>query len=236
MEIQSTTQTTYTQNSQSTKSSEVLKLSFKVEPNKELDPLSISFEEYNKLTKEDIEIIYQNEPKPQDDKLNALSLHQQANWTDDSVLNKILFDNKVNELKHGGDKSLMTFHAIAIAGMPDIKSFIIDPDNFAVTPEQVKNSPFLQEIMSKRDGIKTKSPEPTINIRDSKELVEYFRNFESFFEKHIREGWTGAIDENKIFENVEDILTRYDKKIEENNAILNSHTKNTKPNPFEEKL
>lgn len=233
MEVTSTTQIT-SSTTQSRKVQESAKISFLIEANKELDPLSISFDEYQTLSKDDIETIYQNEPKPQENKGNALSLYNQATWTDDTTLNKILFDNHIESIRHGGDKSIMTFHAMVMAGIPDMINYEIDPDNLMFSLEQTKNSPFIQDIISKRDGIKSEKPEPTVNTRDSKELLAFFRDLEDFFEKAMSEGWSGNIDEKKIFENVNDILIRYDNQIEENNAILESYTKTTKQLSLEE--
>ncbi len=234
MEIQSTTQTTLVQNVEQNKTKEISKISFTIESNSNLDPLDISFEEYKNLTTEDIKTMYANN---EESKIKAFSLKSTVNFTENDTLNKIFFEDKLNDYKNGDDKSRSTLLAIALAGIPDMIKNIelsFDPDNLAVTQEQINNSPFLQELMLKKDGIRSEIPEPEINVRNSKELLEYFKNINSFFyEKIDVEGSEHFFDENIMFKDIENILDRYEKKVNDNNAILESYTKNNKPNPLD---
>ncbi len=235
MEIQSTTQTTYVQSTQTAKKNEVSEVQFSIEPNQTLDPYSVSFQEYQKLTFDDLEVIYQNEPHPRKNLGTAQGLLTTSTFTNDDILNNVLFDDAIHS--HNTNQPISsTFHTMAMSAIPDmIKNIelIFDPDNLAVTPEQIINDPFLQELMLKKDGIRSKIPEPTIDIKDGKELLEYFKNYKNFFNENLRDGWTGAIDKNKIFKDIENIVVTYEKEVNENKVILNELTKNTKPNPLD---
>jgi len=226
MQINTNTQITSVQNVEQNKTNEISKISFIVESNPNLDPLDISFEEYKNLTSKDIKTIYASN---EESKQKALGLKNTVHYTENDTLNKIFFEDKSNDYKYGGEKSRSTMLAIALAGIPDMINNIergIDPDNLAITQEQIDNDPFWRELMLKKDGIKSNVSEPEINVKDSKELLEYFRNINSFFyEKIAIEGSEQYFDKNIMFKDIEDILNRYDKKIDENNAILESYRK-----------
>ena len=62
-------------------------------------------------------------------------------------------------------------------------------------------------------------------------LFSDFDKFKDYYE-NSKENWTSNVDMNEIFKNMDEIKTLYTQKVEENNAILNSYTRNTKEQIF----
>lgn len=194
-------------------------------------PQKISFEEYKKLSNEDIENLFLGDKEATS---QARSLKLKTTWTQDDTFNSILFKMQVEDINNNTENSKMFFHAIAFATVPDMIEATenIDPDNLALTPEQEKE-PFWQEILKKRDGIKTERPEPSIDVREANDLLDYLGDIESFFEEHLQEGWSGAINQYKIFDVAQSIVNQYNKKTDDNAALLASYTRTNSASPTE---
>mgnify|MGYP000574260653 CR=1 FL=1 len=62
-------------------------------------------------------------------------------------------------------------------------------------------------------------------------LFSDFDKFKDYYE-NSKENWSSNTNMNEIFKNMDEIKTLYTQKVEENNAILNSYTKNTKKQIF----
>jgi hypothetical protein len=197
---------------------------FELYPDQSTDPAALSFEDYKRLTSQELKVMFRNDKEVLNE---AMSLKNTVSWTENDTLNKIFFETKLNDLKNGTDDFAMLFLASALAGTPDVKNSIenLDPDNLALTSAQ-KEDPFWKKILENKDGIKSEQEEPSINIKDSKELVEYFTNIKSFFDVHIKDGWSGAFDENKMFQVVENTLALYDTRSSQNSSKLESYSNN----------
>ena len=239
MIVNDTAQTTYTQVTKNIKSiTQTEAISFEIKFDKDIDPLSISFKDYQQLSQEDLNTIF---GKGSAREYQASSLKSAAQFTDDENLNKVFFDNKLNEIKNGGDFTMMSSLSMMIANPLDTEELnrMFDPDNigmFNLTDEQLQE-PFWQKVLSKgKDGIIPPQVEnkDSIDLNNSKQLLEYFRNIREFFDDVVDvEGHKHYYDEERMFEVVDDILKSYDGKIEQNNGLLHELTKNTKPNPLE---
>lgn len=218
---------------------ELGEVSFEIKRDEDLDPYSVSYEDYKSLNINALETIF-GKNTPEFD--SAIGLMGKTNITDDDILNKVFFDKTLNQITHGGDYSMMSSLAMVMAIPLDIEAGLermFDPDNigmFNLSQGQLEH-PFWQKILSKgKDGIIPSSPDysDNIDLHNSKQLLEHFRNIEEFFHKEVNvDGYKHYFDEEKMFEVVDDIVKSYDNQVKENNAILEQLTKNNKPNPID---
>lgn len=194
------------------------------------EPKDISFEQYQELTDEDIERLYGiNNDKSKE----ANKLQNAAQFTDDQMLNEVLFENTLKDISTDGDFRKFLLLAMLDANPIDTQAQInhtFDPDNLEniLTPKQLQE-PFYQEILSKKDGYIP--PKPTyddhIDIRNSEQLINYFRNFKEHFDEKIdKPDVTFHFDKNKLFQTIDNIINSYDNKLKDNNALLASYTAN----------
>ena len=101
----------------------------------------------------------------------------------------------------------------------------IDENNDAFLP----NDPTSLSKIGQSNKSNTTSQESLFTTKNK--LFSDFDKFKDYYE-NSKENWTSNINMNEIFKNMDEIKTLYTQKVEENNAILNSYTKNTKKQIF----
>ena len=212
------TQLDSTSNVNNTNTQNVLaSLSTDYSSNSNIKPTDISFDDYKKLTYDALETIF----KGDSEKIGTASeLLGTAKLTNDDILNKIYFDNKSESIKNNtSDKYFQTL------GMIAIMNFKIDENNDAFLP----NDPTSLSKIGQSNKSNTTSQESLFTTKNK--LFSDFDKFKDYYE-NSKENWTSNIDISEIFKNMDEIKTLYNQKVEENNAILNSYTRNTKEQIF----
>ncbi len=212
------TQLDSTSNVNNTNTQNVLaSLSTDYSSNSNIKPTDISFDDYKKLTYDALETIF----KGDSEKIGTASeLLGTAKLTNDDILNKIYFDNKSESIKNNtSDKYFVTL------GMIAIMNFKIDENNDAFLP----NDPTSLANIGQSNKNTTTSQESLFTIKNK--LFSDFDKFKDYYE-NSKDNWTSNVDMNEIFKNMDEIKTLYNQKVEENNAILNSYTRNTKEQIF----
>ena len=190
---------------------------FTTQINSNIKPTDMSFDDYKKLTYDALETIFNGDSE----KIGIASgLLGSAKLTNDDILNKIYFDNKSESIKNNtSDKYFQTL------GMIAIMNFKIDENNDAFLP----NDPTSLAKIGQVNKNNTTSQESLFTTKNK--LFSDFDKFKDYYE-NSKENWTSNIDISEIFKNMDEIKTLYNQKIEENNAILNSYTRNTKEQIF----
>lgn len=185
--------------------------------NSNIKPTDISFDDYKKLTYDALETIFNGDSE----KIGTASeLLGTAKLTNDDILNKIYFDNKSESIKNNtSDKYFQTL------GMIAIMNFKIDDNNDAFLP----NDPTSLANIGQSNKNTTTSKESLFTTKNK--LFSDFDKFKDYYE-NSKDNWTSNVDMNEIFKNMDEIKTLYTQKVEENNAILNSYTKNTRKQLF----
>ena len=182
---------------------------FTMQINSNIEPTDISFDDYKKLTYDALETIFNGDSE----KIGIASeLLGSAKLTNDDVLNKIYFDNT-------SDKYFQTLGIIAIM------NFKIDENNDAFLP----NDPTSLGKIGQSNKNTITSQESLFTTKNK--LFSDFDKFKDYYE-NSKENWTSNVDMDEIFKNMDEIKTLYNQKVEENNAILNSYTRNTKEQFF----
>ena len=178
---------------------------FTMQINSNIEPTDISFDDYKKLTYDALETIFNGDSE----KIGIASeLLGSAKLTNDDVLNKIYFDNT-------SDKYFQTLGIIAIM------NFKIDENNDAFLP----NDPTSLGKIGQSNKNTITSQESLFTTKNK--LFSDFDKFKDYYE-NSKENWTSNIDISEIFKNMDEIKTLYNQKVEENNAILNSYTRNNR--------
>lgn len=143
-----------------------------------------------------------------------------AKLTNDDILNKIYFDNKSESIKNNtSDKYFQTI------GMIAIMNFKIDENNDAFLPDD----PTSLAKIGQANKNNTTSQESLFTTKNK--LFSDFDKFKDYYE-NSKENWTSNINMDEIFKSIDEIKNLYNQKAEENNAILNSYTRNTKKQIF----
>ena len=182
---------------------------FTMQINSNIEPTDISFDDYKKLTYDALETIFNGDSE----KIGIASeLLGSAKLTNDDVLNKIYFDNT-------SDKYFQTLGIIAIM------NFKIDENNDAFLP----NDPTSLGKIGQSNKNTTTSQESLFTTKNK--LFSDFDKFKDYYE-NSKENWSSNTNMDEIFKNMDEIKTLYNQKVEENNAILNSYTRNTKEQIF----
>ncbi len=213
-----TTQINSSSNVNSTNIQKVLdSLSTNYASNSNIQPTDISFDDYKKLTYDALETIFNGDSE----KIGTASeLLGTAKLTNDDVLNKIYFDKKSESIKNNTpDKYFQTL------GMIAIMNFKIDENNDAFLP----NDPTSLAKIGQSNKSNTTSQESLFTTKNK--LFSDFDKFKGYYE-NSKENWSSNTNMDEIFKNMDEIKTLYNQKIEENNAILNSYTRNTKEQIF----
>ena len=213
-----TTQISSSSNASNTNIQKVLdSLSTNYASNSNVQPTVISFDDYKKLTYDTLETIFNGNSE----KISTASgLLGTAKLTNDDVLNKIYFDKKSESIKNNTpDKYFQTL------GMIAIMNFKIDDNNDAFLP----NDPTSLAKIGQSNKSNTTSQESLFTTKNK--LFSDFDKFKDYYE-NSKENWSSNTNMNEIFKNMDEIKTLYNQKVEENNAILNSYTRNTKEQIF----
>ncbi len=185
--------------------------------NPNINPTDISFDDYKKLTYDALETIFNGDSEKIDIGSGLLGT---AKLTNDDVLNKIYFDNKSESIKNNtSDKYFQTL------GMIAIMNFKIDENNDTFFP----NDPTSLAKIGQVNKNNTTSQESLFTTKNK--LFSDFDKFKDYYE-NSKENWSSNIDISEIFKNMDEIKNLYNQKIEENNAILNSYTRNRKEQIF----
>ena len=230
MQVSNTNTSYKMQETNSTNLSNTTSSQFDISLYTDKNPKDITFDEYQKLTDEDIEKLYgKNTEKSRE----AYKLQGTAKFTDDETLNKVLFEKTLNDTDN--DFRKFTMFAILSANAQDMQMEInrtFDPDNLenVLTPKQLED-PFYQEMLSRKDGYIPPKPtyEDHIDVKDGDQLINYFRNFKEHFDEiYDKPNVTLYFDKEKLFQTIDDIVKSYDNKVNENNEILEAYTKNNK--------
>ncbi len=246
MEIQSTTsvQNTQSTTTQQNTTNETNAL-FQNILSKNKSPQSITYQEYKNLTKNEIKELYPKETMSKEN-AKAISLYTRANGSDDEVLNQVLFDKELNS----DDSDFIQRAGKSIDMMLDfwesLEKFKISLDK---TDQYMKDNNIsfskdnLDESMNLFSQIHTQMYKETVVPQNQKkitaeELFEVFEYNKVGIEANIKwNNYTKDDEQYKYYQEKinynESIKTEYLKKIEDNNTILESYTKNNKPNPLE---
>ena len=172
---------------------------------KNLKPEDITFEDYQKLSYEVLEAIFDGDGEKIG---SASSLMSKAQLTNDEVLNKIYFDEEKKAIQNNEPNKYE--HTLGMIGIM-YGQFSMD-EKGAIS---IKN-PYGTHSAPKDDLYTTKD-----------ELFSDFDKFKEFYNSPEMQ-WTGAINMNEVFKTMDDIKELYAKKVQENNSILNAYTRNTK--------
>ena len=199
------------------------------------NPKEITYDEYKKLDKKDIEQLFPKESMPEENK-KAMALHTKVNISDDEILNQVLFEKELEVQDYEiGQRAL---------GMIDFLSktwdFATSFESYELTDKYMSehNIPFSRE---KFVEIQQKMEKTIVYDEDKKmtaeELFEIFDNNKLGYEAYI-EFYNYTPQDEKYQEYQADIAYResikraYEQKQNEQNATLDAYTRNTKPNPI----
>ena len=211
------------------------------------EPNEISFEEYTKLTPEDIDQLFPKDTMAQENE-KARSLHTRATGSDDEILNKVLFEDALN-----ADDS--RFHESTARGVDMIISFWEDWEKMKIslqkTEEYIKANnikfpePFSRQSMEIWSQIHSKIYEETVVPENEKKITaeELFHSFE------LSESYYPVVMEynnyttdseyyqetRKAIDYHHKIKDEYYKQVDENKAVLNAYTNNTQQTAQKEK-
>lgn len=197
--------------------------------------VEITYEEYKKLSIEDIEELYPKESMPKEN-AKAMTLHTKANYSDDEILNQVLFDKEL-EFNDGVAHSYVSdFFNSLYRFWPSFKEPLEVNDKHAdLIKLPVNTQPISKEDLKLIEADKKKWEEwrkedkiPADflfsvfehNEMDFIQNQEYYKNSKHPFRVHGKE----------ILAIYDSIKVEYEKRTSEANAALNSYTKNTKPN------
>jgi len=98
MQVQATSTVNYTTATKDTtktnKAETTLDVKFEISSLENKNPKEITYDEYKKLDKEDIEQLFPKESMPEENK-KAIALHKKVNISDDEILNQVLFEKEL---------------------------------------------------------------------------------------------------------------------------------------------
>ena len=170
---------------------------------KNLDPFDISYEDYQYLNFDALEIIFGKNTK---ELYDAAKINNFSTLTNDQIVNKIYFD-KLHETKGEGEEWESYLHTrTAVSGL----SF----------EEHIKNIT--------NNKIDTSSSEKMFTTKN-----KLFNDFNQFKDTYLDNNHNWQIDTNAVIKAMDEIKTEYEKRVAENEALLKELTKNNKPNPLE---
>lgn len=215
--VSQTSNTAQTQNNTNTNSSNGSSFSLDTLVNK--DPKEITFKEYQKLSKEDIEKLYSKENQKEQYE-QAISLHSKVNISDDKILNELLFDRELR-----ADDSEVAKRAL------NMISFLARTWDFANTIHEVIPSSEYKNL--------PKDYEPAVigKFFDSDQITA--KNLFIIFDNN-KLGYEANIDfynytpNDEEFQNYQEqiayregLKNEYEQRVRENNATLASYTSNS---------
>jgi len=230
MQIESTTNTTAYVNTtqtekvqQSTTENKTVNTTFDIVTLENKSPIEITYSEYKKLDKEDIEQLFPKESMLKENE-KAMALYTKVNLSDDEILNQVLFEKELEAKDSEVAKNTL--------GM--IESFALNWEVMNTYYEVVDYSSEYKNI--------DKNYEPPIKGKffdsdqmTAKNLFEIFNNNKLGYEANI-EFYNYSPDSEEYQSYQEQIAYResikiaYEQKQNEQNATLDAYTRNTKQN------
>ncbi len=174
-----------------------------------LQPADIAYEDYKKMTYSSLEVIFNADSEKIGKASGLMALSQ---LTNDDVLNKIYFNNELEAKKD--TKKDDYFFTLAMVSLMEMAEHIHNNGDKIIL--DLENNTLIDNSNLSTDTFTTKD-----------KLFSDFDKFREYYEE-TKKSWTGAINMNEVFKNMDEIKELYAKRIEENNAILNSYTRTTK--------
>ena len=183
-----------------------------------LQPTDISFEDYTKLTYSALEVLFNGDGS----KVGPASgLMASSHMSEDKILNEIIFDNAIET--YGTEETSM--QSILFKSFPP-KLETHHFDSVAFSPD---DNSYLANL-ARDNRLHTNSE---LNDKDTSPTKQtFFKSFDklmNLFEQKIN-NWTSSNDKSELIKTMDKIKSLYKQKVEENNAMLENYTKNSKPN------
>ena len=239
MQVQSTTHHTTVQEAQA-QTSDVSKSSslFDSLLSNATKPTDITYNEYKNLSVEDIANLYTKESMS-DEYDKAIALHTSAHFSDDEILNQVLFDKELDS--YGSE--VQNFVSRKIESLGRFWDLLKEPLEISEKTTELMNIPKNTEPIDKEtlaqiaadkkrwDNWRKEDKPPADflfnvfanNRMDFEQNREYYKNSESTFRKHGQE----------ILAIYDSIQSEYEKRVSEQKSALNNYTKNNKPNALQ---
>ena len=197
--------TSYVNNSsQTTQTQQTSKSSlFQSLLHKQTAPEDITFEEYKKLSEEDLETLFQNNEEALQD---ANRLKHTSGWTDDDTFNSIIFNIYLDDINNGTNNGKSYFHTQMLTTRTFEGKFF-DPNN----PDE--------------------ADQPDTNMKKANEMLEFLANIEENIQTYGDKEWFRSTDVDKVKEIAKYIVEQYNDKMGETNSLLNSYTKTNSTSP-----
>lgn len=200
-------------------------------------PSKITYDEYKNLTKEQIENLYPADTMPQENK-KALALHTKAHFSDDEILNEVLFDKELefygresqNFVSEKVDRMLWFWDVLKEPLIVDEKHLGRANIPKSTEPIDAQTLKQIEEDKKKWEAWR-KEDKPTTdflfevfenNKKDFIQNREYYKNSESTFRQH-------GVEILAIYDNIE---REYEKRVAQKNEALHSYTQKSTINPL----
>lgn len=241
MEVTSTQNTTTTQTTSSLDNQQnksATSTFFKILKEKEINPKEITYEEYKKLTKEEIDTLYPKDTMPEENE-KAHSLHLRVNGSDDEVLNKVLFEDALNSDDTEYDKSINGSIDARLKFWEEMEKFKIalEKTQQYIEDNNIQTSGNLTDAVVQFSKILTKIYKETVVPDEDKKITAQ----ELFYSFELEESYYPTVMEYRNYTQDSDyykktreaieyhnrIKDEYTKRIEENKALLNEYTNST---------
>ncbi len=235
--VSQTSNTAQTQNNTNTNSSNGSSFSLDTLVNK--DPKEITFKEYQKLSKEDIEKLYSKEDQKEQYE-QAMSLHTKANGTHDKILNEVLFDKEIASDDSKFDARLSHMIDFMIIHQPMLVrlELAMEKVDQYIKDNNIKFKGNDPEELGRQHLALVSKIEQELTVPEDRKIISKDEMFSVF--KHNKVGAEANIEFNKytpedeqyqyyqaMISYEENIVKEYEKRVRENNATLASYTSNT---------
>lgn len=152
--------------------------------NKTISPSDLSFEDYKLLSAKELDKIF---GKYGEKHLQAYSLKSISRFSNDDILNNILFENELNDIEKDDDSIMIFMLAIALSNFGKIKA------------------------KSDTGSSKVKEAVDISDTKNSKEVINYLKNIRTFFE-NILDTKTDEIyiDKERMFQIADEIVKKHE--------------------------
>lgn len=169
-------------------------------------PKDISFEEYQDLSYENIETLFQGTEAIAE----AMALKDKTNWSNDKTFNTILFNMQLDDINNGTNNTQTYIQAQFLSHhkMDDVK----------ISDIVVQEMP--KEMIESRK-----------QMEDPSETLNFLANIESYIEQNSDKEWAKNLDKEKIISISTYVVEQYRSKTNENNAALSSYTRTNTTTP-----
>ena len=214
--------------------------------NQKKEPKEITYDEYKNLTKEDINKLFPKETMSEENE-KAISLFTRATGSKDEILNQVLFEKELES-----DNSKFTKRTSRMIDM--IMQSWESMEQFKIAANKTEQYMRDNNITFSKEDLATKGLEfysqihsamykETVVPQNQKkisanELFEVFDNNKKGGESTI--AWNKYTPKDEYYQyhqamlaHEESIKVAYQKKVDENNSLLNQYTNNNKQNPVE---